>query len=141
MIIPEAVSQRAFDRWAWNYNGCRVSTYSTGSHGYAQIGWHEKGRTRMTLAHRAAWTHVYGQIPGGMTVDHLPTCDRRCVHVPHLRLLTNFDNARRQGRDWPLGECSRGHPDSNLVEMSGRMRCYLCRLEDQAKYNAKRRAG
>ena len=41
--------------------GCWVSTYSTASHGYAQIGWQDGPDRHMALAHRAAWVHVHGQ--------------------------------------------------------------------------------
>lgn len=99
--------------------GCHVSTYSVAGHGYAQIGWHTKGdKRRGTTAHRAAWVAATGkQIPDGMVVDHLCK-NRRCVNVEHLRVLSNFDNARRTyGRDWPLGdgECINGHPASSYA--------------------------
>ena len=62
-----------------------------------------------------------------MTVDHVCKV-RRCVNPDHLRLLDNFENARRtSGRDWPLGQCRQGHPDSNLIITSeGRRRCAVC---------------
>ncbi|AEL98096.1 HNH domain protein [Mycobacterium phage Eureka] len=131
IVIPERVAQRAYMKWEPDENGCYISTYSTASHGYAQIGWQDPGYRQIVLAHRAAWTHVHGQIPEGMTIDHRPTCDRRCVNVSHLRMLTNFENARRTfGRDWPLGQCLHGHDNTHLVrEPNGRMRCILCRRE------------
>lgn len=113
IVIPERVARRAYFKAVLDENGCHISTYSTASHGYAQIGWRDADYRQVVLAHRAAWTHVHGQIPAGMTVDHKPTCDRRCVNVDHLRLLTNLENARRtSGRDWPLGQCINGHSNS-----------------------------
>src|SRR5258705_11557020 len=114
--IPRRVAARAFYSRRRGPNGCQISTYSVASHGYAQIGWTDNsGIRRGTTAHRAAWTHVHGQIPAGMTVDHKPTCDRRCVNVKHLRLLSNYENGRRtSGRDWPLGECINGHSNEFL---------------------------
>lgn len=98
--------------------GCHQSTYSVTSAGYAQIGWQPSGESNKgTTAHRAAWTAVYGPIPDGLTVDHLCK-NRRCVNVEHLRLLTNFENARRtHGRDWPIGngECINGHSAASYV--------------------------
>lgn len=101
--------------------GCLISTYSVASHGYAQIGWWEGGRSRMTTAHRAAWTAVYGAIPEGMTVDHLCKV-RRCINPEHLRLLSNVENARRnQGADYPIGlACRKGHPSSARVRVARR---------------------
>ncbi|WP_440708802.1 HNH endonuclease signature motif containing protein [Herbiconiux sp. YIM B11900] len=119
--------------------GCWISRYSTGSHGYSQIGWQEGGKTHMVLGHRAAWTFAFGQVPLGMTIDH--TCKtRRCVNPLHLRLLPNYENARRVfGEDWALGYCKRGHPSSELREYprNGRMskECRICRSERYARNN------
>lgn len=119
--------------------GCLISTYSVGSHGYAQVGWYENGSTRMTLCHRVAWISEHGPIPAGLTVDH--TCkQRRCVNVAHLRLLTNYENARRTaGRDWPLGQCVNGHPSSELhIQPNGRAVCRTCVAEQQRRYRQKK---
>lgn len=134
ITIPAAVAERAFTKWEPSPSGCRISTYSIASHGYAQIGWtEESGKRRGTTAHRAAWTHVHGQIAAGITIDHEPTCDHRCVNVDHLRELTNFENGRRTTkRDWPLGECARGHSNELLIkqwdksENRYRLRCSEC---------------
>ena len=156
-LIPPAAAQRAYSRWVKSPDGCLISTYSVASHGYAQIGWGSKVNGRgMTTAHRAAWSHVKGRIPDGMTIDHICK-NRRCVNVDHLRMLSNFENARRtRGRDWPLGECINGHPNSDLITKAGKpSKCRLCsretsrrwaernpekRRETQRRYNAKRRA-
>lgn len=112
--IPERVALRAFERVEVDEDGCWISTYSVGSHGYAQIGWQENGKTHMVLAHRAAWVHINGQMPMGMTLDH--TCKSKpCVNPCHLRMLPNFENARRiDGKDWPMGQCANGHPNTDL---------------------------
>jgi hypothetical protein len=136
MVIPERVALRAFTRCAPSPSGCLISTYSVASHGYAQIGWTGEGMRTGTTAHRAAWVHVNGQIPDGMTVDH--TCKNRpCVNVDHLRLLTNYENGRRTfGRDWPVGECVNGHPNSELIVTDGgrRIRCRICQKKHQRDY-------
>lgn len=108
LVIPDRVALRALRAFEVDGNGCHISTYSVGSHGYAQIGWQEGPRHRMTTAHRAAWVAVHGQILQGMTVDHL--CRRqRCVNVAHLRLLTNLENARdnSQAHRWAAGGAPR----------------------------------
>lgn len=141
VIIPDGVAKRAALSYIENDNGCYISTYSVASHGYAQIGWREPGGERhMTTAHRAAWGHANGtQIPEGMTIDH--TCKvRPCVNPDHLRLLTNFENARRtSGRDWREGECLHGHPNSELVMRGGRWTCRVCAAEWQRRYRSKKR--
>jgi len=112
-------------------SGCLESMYSRGSHGYAQIGWNEPGYAgaQMLLAHRAVWQAINGPIPEGMTVDHM--CHNRvCVEIAHMRLLTNFENARRTaGRDWPLGECVNGHGNEHLKQYAGHTNCSICRSE------------
>lgn len=121
--------------------GCHISNYSTASHGYAQIGWHDEasGIRVATTAHRAAWVGANGQIPEGVTIDHLCK-NRRCVNIDHLRALSNFENARRTfGRDWPLGECRNGHSNAYLFrEPSGRIRCKKCQQRITARSNALR---
>lgn len=122
VAIPQHVAGRAIaNHYFESPTGCHVSLYSVASHGYAQIGWHISGSPRRaTTAHRAAWTAVYGQIPEGMTIDHMCR-NRRCVNVEHLRMLSNFENARRtKGADWPLGagECKNGHQASDYIYRS-----------------------
>lgn len=145
--VPERVAERAYTRHVVNEDGCWVSTYSTASHGYAQIGWQDEGSRHVVLAHRAAWVHVNGQVPIGMTIDH--TCKTRpCVNPAHLRLLSNYENARRNdGTDWPFGQCQHGHPATALVEReriakSGRrykaLRCIECEREWQKRYREKK---
>jgi len=137
--IPRHVALRAFIKFVPNENGCHISTYSVASHGYAQIGWHDNGRVVGTTAHRAAWVAAHGQIPYGLTVDH--QCrTKRCVNPAHLRLLTNFENARRSLYDWPLGTCRNGHPPSELTQTGGRLRCRPCNREAQQRYRRKKAA-
>ncbi|WP_394355602.1 HNH endonuclease signature motif containing protein [Pseudoclavibacter albus] len=103
----------------------------------------------MVLAHRAAWEHVHGQVPCGMTLDHI--CKQRvCVNPEHLRLMSNFENARRtSGYDWPIGQCKYGHPSSEMrVRRNGRASdgtqrfkavCRLCDSQRQRDYRARKR--
>ncbi len=97
----------------------------------------------MVLAHRASWEHVNGEVPVGMTLDH--ECKvKRCVNPEHLRLLPNFENARRtDGRDWPLGECVNGHSNEHLREHPRPDRvgliCRECRRIYVARSNWRRR--
>lgn len=140
--IPARVIERATERFTPDPStGCHVSTYSTGSHGYAQIGWQDNGQRFVTLVHRVVWAGTFGAIPEGMTVDHM--CKRRtCCNVEHLRLLSNYENARRTaGRDWPVGRCVNGHPNSELhIQPSGKRLCRPCNDIWQARYRAKRKA-
>ena len=116
--IPERVAQRAIEKVDKQPDGCWISQYSIASHGYSQIGWQTGGERHVVLGHRAAWVSANGQVPLGMTIDH--TCKvRRCVNPAHLRLLPNYENARRtNGRDWPMGYCANGHDATHLYEVT-----------------------
>lgn len=114
--VPARVAERAYTRIDVDADGCWISRYSCASHGYAQVGWQELGKRHVVLAHRAAWVHVNGQVPLGVTFDHI--CKNRpCVNPDHLRLMSNFENARRtDGKDWEFGECANGHSNMFLRE-------------------------
>lgn len=128
LIIPERVIERVLSRWVPE-GDCRISTYSTGSHGYAQVGWYDGHRTVMTLCHRVAWIAEHGPIPDGLTVDHGGHCRRRtCIFVGHLRLLTNVDNATDNGQGRKT-HCPKGHPysDHNTYrDRRGHRKCRAC---------------
>lgn len=128
LVVPQRVIERVMTKaLRGSEDGCHISLYSTASHGYAQVGWHDESGRRVTLAHRVAWIGEHGPIPYGMTIDHICKT-KRCVNVAHLRLLSNYENARRtDGRDWPLGECVNGHSNDHLEIFSdGRMHCSIC---------------
>lgn len=113
--------------------GCIVSTYSTGSHGYSQIGWHDAGRRTMALGHRVAWEAANGPIPEGMTIDHVCR-NRRCINVDHLRLLTNVENARDNGMARRT-HCPQGHEydEANTYQdPNGHRRCRACVADRRA---------
>jgi hypothetical protein len=135
------VALRAYEHVEVDENGCWISTYSVASHGYAQIGWQGGGERHVVLAHRAAWVHVNGQMPLGMTLDH--TCKTKpCVNPAHLRVLPNYENARRtSGRDWPLGQCVNGHDSTHLKEVTRRANakgfaliCGTCERDTQRRW-------
>ena len=142
IVIPDRVADRAANRYIVDGAGCRISTYSVASHGYAQIGWQDAGYRQVVTAHRAAWVYHHGrQIPDGMTIHH--TCrNTRCVNPEHLEMLSNFENARRtSGRDWELGECLHGHSNEFLTQSGGSWNCSKCRAEWQRRYRERKRLG
>jgi hypothetical protein len=121
---------------------CLISDYSAGSHGYAQIGWTEEGKSIVTVAHLAIWRYHNGEPPEGQTVDHI--CRRKkCIEPRHFRLIPNFENARRtNGRDWPMGQCVNGHGNEHLRSINGgrKLACSICKSDWNRRYNQKRRA-
>jgi hypothetical protein len=115
--------------------GCLISTYSTGSHGYSQIGWYDSsaGRSHMALGHRVAWEAEHGPIPEGLTVDHICR-NRRCVNIEHLRLLSNVDNARDNGMARRT-HCPQGHEydEANTHhDAKGHRKCRACAADRRA---------
>ena len=51
-------------------------------------------RGRAMTAHRMYWTHMRGEIPDGMVLDHL--CGQRsCVNPDHMDIVTRTENIRR----------------------------------------------
>lgn len=141
IFIPPEVAQRAHDRFVTDDNGCHITTYSLASSGYGQVGWSlGNGRNQMVTTHRAAWVHVNGQIPLGLTVDHV--CHTKpCVNVAHLRLLPNRVNAADNGQvrvNPPAGRmCPQGHEMS--ISLGDVRRQAYCR-ECKAAYKRVRRA-
>ena len=154
LLIPERVKARAATRYVVDENDCWVSSYSTSTHGYAQLGWQDgpPGSHKMTLAHRSAFEYHTGErIPDGMTIDHMCR-NRRCVNPDHLRMLSMTDNSMRNadGRDFPVGwSCVKNH-DSSLRRTRTRKKknghtsevtfCLQCDRDSNARYRAKVRA-
>lgn len=141
-MIPARAAQRAYEKFVPDSNGCYISTYSVASHGYAQVGWRDfvTKKNDATTAHRAAWTHVHGQIPERMDIDHICR-NHRCVNVDHLRLLTPEDNRRRNKGDYELGQsCKRGHPPEARVRTDRGMVCRDCNTARVREFYARKRA-
>lgn len=70
------------------------------------------------------------------------------MNPAHLRLLPNFENARRvNGLDWPMGQCANGHPNNRLKAVvrvaRGKKRlgtiCGECRRIYAGRHNWRRR--
>lgn len=145
--IPDRVAERAATRYVEDENGCYISTYSVGSHGYAQVGWCEEGKVNMTTAHRAAWVYYAGQQPVG-TVDHTDHCNRRCVRGSHLRDISNQENARRNRPDAnpDLAVCLNGHDSERVPRLKRNRRgeriismmCLQCERDRNDRWRAGR---
>lgn len=140
IVIPDRVAERAATKYVEDEDGCWISTYSVLQSGYAQIKWSEHGNHHGTTAHRCAWVYfTKKQIPEGMVIDHMCKT-KRCVNPDHLRMITNFENARRtHGRDWKLGECANGHSNDHLYWDGWQYRCKPCVLAQARRYREKKR--
>lgn len=87
---------------------------------------------RQMRAHRAAYILANGNIPEGLTVDHL--CGRPlCVNPFHLEAVTNAENIRRGNSPTAIlsrrGVCKRGHL---LLSRTRSRACAVCQHDRDA---------
>lgn len=94
---------------------------------------------RVVPAHRWAYEHLVGPVPGRLELDHLchalaldwcpggPTClHRRCVNPDHLLLVARLPAPRAMvARRAGPGRCAAGHR-YDRVDAHGRRRCGTC---------------
>jgi len=83
----------------------------------------------MGYVHRVAWELLVGEIPEGLTIDHLCRV-KRCVNPDHLETVTLAENvSRRQARH----VCRRGHRDWYIHAKTGYRQCRPCNTERQRR--------
>lgn len=121
-------SDRGHSTPCWIWQGC------TRANGYGSVSYLGK----VDRAHRAYYRHFVGEIPPGMTIDHLCMV-RNCVNPEHLEVVTRQENSRRQflagrgggARLAARTHCSNGHPfdEKNTYRLPGKTRryCITCR--------------
>ena len=113
-----------------NEDGCIVfdGPKSGGGYGYAAI------NGKVVRVHRALWEEVNGNIPEGMTVDHM-CYQKDCINIEHLRLLSHSDNTKMSRANIERKSkthCRKGHPYSgkNLyIDKRGSRHCTACTRE------------
>lgn len=111
----------------------------------------EKGYARFRFggktnrAHRYAYELLVGEIPAGLTIDHLCR-NTGCVNPAHLEVVTIAENNRRaaQARG---NRCRRGHlftAETEIRKSGGARQCRICvrakSRVSQAARRARRRA-
>lgn len=114
------------DRPCWLWNAW------TNQEGYAliRVGSKDEGVVR---AHRVTYEHFIGEIPEGLTLDHLCRT-RNCVNPWHLEPVTRAENVLRGVGFAPVNaaktHCPRGHeytPENTDVDRHGWRKCSTCR--------------
>lgn len=113
--LPERIHAQIED----NANGCWEWTGHCNEDGYGRVKLGDQ-----QLAHRVVWLLLVGEIPDGLTLDHLccspaicpggRTCPhRRCVNPDHLTPATVRDNVLRgngiTAQAAAADACKRGH--------------------------------
>jgi hypothetical protein len=123
----------------WNFTG-RIE-----SNGYGRI--HAVAGEAPWLSHRLAYTLLVGDIPEGLTIDHLCR-NRACCNPDHLEPVTVRENIRRgdshAGRKARQTHCKRGHAfdEANTIRdrRNGGRICRQCKNEAQRRYRIRRRS-
>lgn len=88
--------------------------------------------TKSELAHRFSYRKTIGEIPVGLTIDHLCR-NTRCVNPKHLEVVTNRENIMRgegvTARNARKTHCNKGHeftPENTIYGVNDR-ECRTCR--------------
>lgn len=72
-------------------SGCWVWSKRTVVNGYGRMG---DGQGRTVMAHRLAYEYWVGEIPLGLTIDHVCR-NKLCCNPAHLEAVTPSENVRR----------------------------------------------
>lgn len=95
---------------------------------------------KLVSAHRHAYSMLMGDIPAGLTLDHL--CRTRCcVNPAHLEPVTHEENMRRAGaRLRGVTHCKWGHAfdeKNTHTRPNGTRMCRRCNADIAARARAK----
>lgn len=110
------------------------------SNGYGEL----TLRQSRWVAHRLSFTLMRGDIPPGMTIDHLCR-NRRCVNPHHLELVTLQENVLRGIGPTAVNArkttCVRGHQFDGACRTHGKIYryCKTCHREKMRRLNRQKK--
>ncbi len=123
--------KKTTDCWDW--------VAGKNSDGYG-IFWFQGRPWQAAGAHRVAYELLRGEIPGGLTIDHLCR-NHGCVNPDHMDSVTSGENVLRGQGPGALNAkktcCLLGHPfnETNTIRRkSGKRECHACKIEAARKY-------
>lgn len=108
-VLEQAKTEARFWAKVDKTGSCWVWTGAHNGLGYGTIRW----RGKVMRAHRVAYGLLVGEIPAGLTIDHL--CRTRdCVNPQHLEAVSQRINTLRgetvTAANIRKVQCPRGHP-------------------------------
>lgn len=117
-------------------SGCWLWTACEDEKGYGQF---TKDGRKQCGAHRFSYIYYRGEIPPGMTLDHLCRV-RCCVNPDHLEVVTRGENVLRgigiTAQNAKKTHCNKGHQfdEKNTYLFQGKRLCKRCRYFWRLKY-------
>ncbi|MFJ2737689.1 HNH endonuclease signature motif containing protein [Streptomyces sp. NPDC087317] len=127
MDIAESVLARFWSKVTLDPTGCLIWTAGRSVYGYGRFFWNGHSGA----AHRFAYMALVGDIPAGLSLDHLCRV-RHCVRPDHLEAVTPRENTLR-GENHVADQarrthCPRGHAytPANTRLKNGKRECRTC---------------
>lgn len=108
---------------------------------------HYKEGNKFWQAHRYSYTHLCGEVPPSLVLDHKVCQNRRCVNPAHLEPITNRENILRGNGRGAINarktHCWRGHPfdAKNTYHYKGTRTCRKCNVIRTMESQARKKAG
>lgn len=110
----ESLHDALWSRVIPGHGGCLIYAHNPDPYGYGQVSYKPRAPHKLK-AHRVSWELRYGSLDEGVELDHLPSCDKRCVNTDHLTPHTRSEHQKitmRRPEERPkhmhpyAGECS-----------------------------------
>lgn len=123
-------------------NECMLWAGVVNTQGYGK--WTRLIDGKRVSAHRAMYMILVGEIPKGLTIDHL--CNTpACINVDHMEVVTRRENTLRSSNPAALNKkktvCKNGHPliGENLYVYKNMRNCLTCRRKIASNWDKQHR--